>query len=87
MKIIHTDDFLKELSRLPIEIKDLLLVQEERLKANRRDPRLHIKKVRSLDRVFSFRVTRRYRVFFYSQDDQTIIFFDIDHRKDAYRKI
>ena len=70
---------------MPKEICRLYSVQEKRFKENWRDSRLHIKKVRSLDPTFSFRITRRYRVFFYFQNIETVIFFDIDHRKDIYR--
>ncbi len=85
MRIIHADSFTRELAVLPKEIRRLFTVQEERLRENWRDPRLHIKKVRSLKYASSFRITRRYRVFFYFQDEETVVFFDVDHRKDAYR--
>ncbi|KKS15850.1 MAG: hypothetical protein UU71_C0013G0039 [Parcubacteria group bacterium GW2011_GWB1_41_6] len=86
MKIIHTDDFKKALSKSPEEIKHLFEIREERFKNNWTDPRLHIKKVRFLNHVFSLRITRRYRVFFYFQNSETAIFFEIGHRKDIYRK-
>ena len=85
MQIIHTDDFRRNLDKLPKQIHRLLKIQEERFKNNWRDPRLHSKKVRSLDYAFSLRITRSYRAFFYFQNPETAVFFDIDHRKDAYR--
>lgn len=85
MEIIKTDDFNKTFKNLPKEIQQLYNIQEKRFKENWRDPRLHIKKVHSLDLVFSFRITRRYRAFFYFQNKETAIFFDIDHRKDIYK--
>ena len=85
MEIIKTDDFLRELEKLPNEIKQFCAIQEKRFQENWRDPRLHIKKVRSLPHAFSFRITRRYRVFFYFQAGEKAIFFEVDHRKDAYR--
>ena len=63
----------------------LYSVQENRFQENWRDPRLHIKKVQTLSHALSFRITRRYRVFFYFQNIETAIFFDVDHRKDIYR--
>lgn len=85
MQIIYTDDFKRSLNKLPKQIHRLLKIQEECFKNNWRDSRLHIKKVRSLDYAFSLRITRRYRAFFYFQDSETAVFFDIDHRKDIYR--
>lgn len=84
MTIIHTDDFLKYSKKLPKEVLRFLNIQEERFKQNWHDSRLHTKRVRSLKNAFSLRITRRYRVFFYFQNQETAIFFDIDHRKDIY---
>lgn len=85
MNIIKTDDFERAFNRLPREIQRLYITQVKRFEENWRDPRLHIKKVRALPFTFSFRITRRYRVFFYFQNTQTAILFDIDHRKDIYK--
>jgi mRNA-degrading endonuclease RelE of RelBE toxin-antitoxin system len=60
-------------------------IQKKRFRRNWRDPRLHIKKIRALPYALSFRITRRYRVFFYFQNVETAIFFEIDHRKDVYK--
>ena len=84
MKIIRTEDFARSLLELPVEIQRLYSAQEKRFKENWRDPRLHIKKVRGLTGVFSFRVTRRYRVLFYFQNAESVIVFEIDHRKNVY---
>jgi len=85
MEIIKTDDFKRAFKKLPKEIKRLYDIQEKHFKENWRDSRLHIKKVRSISYALSFRITRRYRVFFYFQNTETVIFFEIDHRKDIYR--
>lgn len=85
MEIIHTDDFDRALAKLPKEIQELDAVQEERFSKHWLDARLHIKKLRGEDGVFTYRITRRYRGFFYFQNPDKAIFFDIDHRKDAYR--
>ncbi|OGL67634.1 hypothetical protein A3B21_01425 [Candidatus Uhrbacteria bacterium RIFCSPLOWO2_01_FULL_47_24] len=84
MNIIRTDDFESSFLKLPLEIQRLYSTQAKRFRENWRDPRLHIKKVRGLAHVFSFRITRRYRVLFYFQNAETAIFFDVDHRKDVY---
>ncbi len=85
MRLIKTNDFSRIFKKLPQNIQRLYATQEKRFKENWRDPRLHIKKVRALPFAFSFRVTRRYRVFFYFQNAGTVIFFDTDHRKDIYK--
>lgn len=85
MEIIKTDDFSRAFWKLPKEIQDLYNIQEKRFKIDPGDPRLHIKKVRTLPFALSFRITRRYRVFFYFQNAETAVFFEIDHRKDIYK--
>ncbi|MBI4363756.1 MAG: hypothetical protein HY545_02810 [Candidatus Doudnabacteria bacterium] len=87
MDIIETADFKKALNKLPKDIQRLYYTQSQRFAENWKDPRLHIKKIKDLEKAFSFRITRRYRAFFYFQNPDTTIFFTIDHRKDAYRNI
>ncbi|MBI2062304.1 MAG: hypothetical protein HYT64_01255 [Candidatus Yanofskybacteria bacterium] len=85
MKIVKTEDFIRAFEKLPKEIKHLYQTQEKRFKENWRDPRLHIRKVKTLKYAFSFRITRNYRVLFYFQDVETAIFFEVGHRKETYR--
>ena len=85
MEVVKTSDFDSSFEQLPIDIKRLYVIQEKRFIENRHDPRLHIKKVLDLASALSFRITRRYRVFFYFQNPEKAIFFAIDHRKDIYR--
>lgn len=87
MKIIKTGDFEQAFSELQPSIKRLFLIQELRFLSNPQDPRLHIKKIKGLLFALSFRVTRNYRALFYFRDQNLAIIFDIDHRKDIYRKI
>lgn len=87
MEIIRTDDFERAFAKLPASAKRLYAVQEERFQIHRHDARLHIKKVEGLDGVYSFRVTRRYRVLFYFSLGERAVFFDIDHRKNVYRRM
>ena len=91
MIIIGTDDFKKDLKNLPSEIKRLYQRQKAIFKENWFDPRLHTKRIRELrirelPGVYSFRITRRYRVLFYFRNGEAI-FFKIGHRKEIYRKI
>lgn len=85
MEIIKTSEFNKALKRLPKDIQRLCQEQEQRFESNWRDPRLHVKKVKSLPFAFSFRITRNYRVLFYFKNISTVVFFDADHRKDIYK--
>lgn len=87
MKIIKTDDFDGAFGKLPRNVKRLFFVQEARFLISSQDPRLHIKKIKVLPLAFSFRITRNYRALFYFQDLETAILFDIDHRKDIYRRL
>ena len=85
MEVIQTDEFQRAFRKLPKEIRRLYARQEERFRADWWDPRLHVKKVKELPYARSFRITRRYRVFFYFRDPETAVLFDVDHRRDAYR--
>ncbi|MEK9134741.1 MAG: type II toxin-antitoxin system RelE/ParE family toxin [Patescibacteria group bacterium] len=82
--IIYTKDFLKDLDDLPKEIKKLFKKQEKIFIVNWFDARLHTKRIKELPGSFSFRITRRYRVFFYFREGETI-FFKIGHRKEVYK--
>ena len=83
MNIAKTKNFLSQFARLPNSIKVIYEKQEVVFLANWFDERLHVKKLKELKGIFSFRVTRRYRVLFYFQNREAI-FFSIDHRKDIY---
>ena len=85
MRIIKTPDFEKSYQNLEGDMRKLYIVQEKRFFADVRDSRLHIKKLKDFDGVFSFRITRSYRALFYFQNSETVVFFDIDHRKDIYK--
>jgi mRNA-degrading endonuclease RelE of RelBE toxin-antitoxin system len=86
MIIIETEDFKKDLKNLPSEIKRLYQRQKAIFKENWLDQRLHTKRIKELSGVYSFRITRRYRVLFYFRNGEAI-FFKIGHRKEIYRKI
>ena len=82
--IRYSKDFLKDLNKLPKNIKKILKLQEEIFTQNRFDRRLHIKKIKGGIDSHSFRITRNYRVIFYFRDEEAI-FFKIGHRKDIYK--
>ncbi len=85
MEVIKTEELLRALAKLPKEIQRLYQIQESRFRKNWRDPRLHIKSIHKLPEALAFRITRRYRVFFYFQNEKTAVFFEVDHRKDIYK--
>lgn len=78
MVIYKTEDFIKEFKKLPTEIKKLYQKNEEIFRKNWLDPRLHIKRIEELKGVYSFRITRRYRVLFYFRNEDAI-FFSVGH--------
>jgi len=85
-QLIRISDFDRALANLPPKIQKLCESQLSLLAANPRDPRLHVKSVKGFA-FYSFRITRHYRGFFYFGVDDTVVVFDIDHRKDSYRKL
>lgn len=84
MAIRETEDFRNDLEDLPSEIKGLFQRQRTIFQENWLHPQLHTKRVKELPGVYSFRITRRYRVLFYFRNDEAI-FFKIGHRKDIYK--
>jgi mRNA-degrading endonuclease RelE of RelBE toxin-antitoxin system len=83
MIIRKTENFLGHFSKLPKDVKNIYEKQEEIFSTNWLDSRLHSKRLKELNGVFSFRITRRYRVLFYFKNKEAI-FFSIGHRKDIY---
>jgi len=84
MKIFHTDTFTSNLKNLPTSVKKLYKKQEGIFVSNWKDPRLHTKKLVGERGVFSFRITRRYRVLFIFTDSETSVFVSMGHRKAIY---
>lgn len=84
MFILKTEDFIKWFEKLPVEIKTIYHKQENIFKINWLDSRLHIKKLKELNGVYSFRITRRYRVLFYFRGNEEVIFFSVGHQKEVY---
>ncbi len=86
MTIYKTPIFVKRYEKLPKEVKRLYKKQELLFKENWLHFSIHTKKINELPRVFSFRITRKYRVLFYFINN-TAVFFSVGHRKDVYKKI
>ena len=85
MVIYKTDDFLDSVRKLPDEARRLLKKQEAIFIKNWLDARLHVKKLKELDGVYSFRITRRYRALFYFRN-KDVVLFAVGHRKEVYKK-
>lgn len=83
-KIVEKKGVKKALDDLPDRIHEKYDTQKDRLKEDRRDPRLHTKKLKGLDGVYSFRITRAYRGLFYFHKKEVIVIFSVGHRKDIY---
>lgn len=87
MKLFYSPQFVKMLGRIPREIQELFLRQEQILKENWQDPRLHLKQMKGKPISFSFRITRSYRVFFYFRAFDEITLYAVGNRKDIHRKL
>jgi mRNA-degrading endonuclease RelE of RelBE toxin-antitoxin system len=85
MKVLYANEFRKQFKSLPVRIQLMYHRQESLLVINPFDARLHVKPLQGYDGVFSFRITRRYRVLFRIDQNTIIICLSIGHRKDAYR--
>jgi len=86
LRIIETKSATKSLADLPERIQDKYHTQKKRFQTDRRDPRLHLKKLSGSADRYSFRITRAYRALFYFHTTDTAIIFAIGHRKDIYDK-
>ncbi len=84
MKVVYSEKFSKNFKDLPKNIQNLFRKQELLFKKNWRDPRLNTKKLVNRDFLFSFRITRKYRVLFIFMNTDTVLFTRIGHRKNIY---
>lgn len=84
MTIVKTPKFNKKFELLPARIRQLFFKQETIFETNWLDPRLHAKRMKEESGVYSFRITRQYRVLFYFSSGDAV-FFSVGHRKDIYR--
>ena len=83
MRIFYSQRFDRDLIPLPTALKRIFKKQEDIFIENWKDPRLHTKKIIGSN-LFSFRVTRKYRVLFNFSDKDSALFISIGHRKDIY---
>jgi len=85
MIIHYSSHFEKSFKALPKKIKEFAIQQEEIFRRNSQDPRLHVKALKGkLKGLFSFRVTRNYRVLFTWKDGENVLFYEIGDRKFIY---
>ena len=86
MIIEYDRAFLKEVKKLPSPQKKLLVQKIALLSGNPFDSRLHTKQLSTpLEGIFSFRITREYRVLFRFIDAEKIFIFSVKHRREVYR--
>jgi addiction module RelE/StbE family toxin len=86
VRITYTNDFLRTAGKLPHEIQDKLASQTELLEKNPFHPVLHTKPLTGqLTGLYSFRITRDWRVIFCFLDPTTLKLINAAHRRDIYK--
>ena len=86
--IHYGDGFLRDVRKLPKGSKIKLSKLTTLLKTNVFDSRLHTKPLGSpLEGIYSFRITRDWRVGFYFISQNTIKLLIVDHRDSIYERL
>ncbi|MBI5135514.1 hypothetical protein HZA86_04770 [Candidatus Uhrbacteria bacterium] len=86
MTIEYSSNFVRSFRRLLIDIQRLAIEQERIFRLNPIDSRLHAKPLRGrLKGLWSFRVTRRYRVLYAWKAKNSALFYEIEHRRFVYQ--
>lgn len=86
MKINYQDGFVKDFKKLPLEIRQKAFELEIIFRENPFHPLLHVKKLQGkLSSLFSFRITREYRIIYRFCSKDEVDFLATKHRKDIYR--
>ena len=86
IKVYYTSRLLRSAKKLPSKQQDKLAELLILLTENPFDPRLHSKPlVGDLSGLFSFRITREWRVIFQFLNPDELKILDVGHRKDIYR--
>lgn len=86
MRIVYSREFVKEVAILPKKTQEMLDVLLQILSRNPFYPTLHTKSLKGeLSRMFSFRITRDWRVIFIFEDNNKIRLVKVGNRKDIYR--
>jgi len=84
--LIYSKSFLKSTRRLPKKLQIKLAKQLELLQQNPFHPLLHTKSlVGQLVGLYSFRITRDWRVIFKFENPEVIKLIEVGHRKDIYK--
>ena len=87
-EVIYNEDFLKDVRIFPKRIQNKLSALIELLRENPFDSRLHTKPLGPpLQGVFSFRITRDYRVGFEFSEPQVIRLLTADKRDKIYKRL
>lgn len=82
----YSDYFLRSARKLPKEQQEKLVPRIELLSENPFHPKLHSKHLTGkLSGLYSFRITRDWRVIFQFVSPQQIELIDVANRKDIYR--
>lgn len=86
MRVTYDKSFIKRVKKLPVSQQRLLAKKLAYLEHNPFDSRLHTKQLSTpLEGIFSFRITREYRVLFRFAAADELFLMDVRHRKDIYR--
>lgn len=86
MKLLFDRKFLKLASKIPQNQQRKLAQLLTILERDPFDARLHTKQLSTpLEGIFSFRITREYRVLFRFISEDTIFLMQVRHRKDIYK--
>ncbi len=86
VRIEYDRTFEKQVTRLEARFRDKLASLLAIMTENPYDSRLHTKPLSEpFAGMFSFRITRDWRVTFHFSDATTIRLLEVKHRKDIYR--
>lgn len=86
MWLVYGKHFWRSTDALPKKLQEKLADLLETLREDPSHPLLHTKPLAGeLKGMFSFRITRDWRVAFYFMDEQTIHLLEVGNRKDIYR--
>ncbi len=86
LHVVYSNHFLKSARVLPLQQQKKLSVLLELLQINPFDYKLHTKALSGeLSGLYSFRITRDWRVLFQFLSPEEIMLVDVGNRKDIYR--
>lgn len=87
-EVIYDRDFFKDVRALPAKLQDRLSELLEILRKDPFEPRLHTKPLGApLQGLFSFRITRGWRVGFKFKTAETIQLLALDRRDKIYKRL